>query len=250
MPFIFQPRSILPLVSLSLIAFAAPSWAVTILTPGASTTTQIFLTYTHTVNSCAGGQFTFGPCIESVSPSLGSYYSVPTPSVSLAALVPNAILSAATLYLIPGATTSSDIQNSWSANGSVSGSTNNPQGQLFPSYRITSFSFGAATFSPNSSSVDLLALGLGAALVDGGDLSATGSAAAQIYAYDGWTGTGNFFYTQNRTLTRSQTFSLQVSVTYSDPGPEVPEPGTALSAALALCVAGLKLRSQRVRADG
>jgi hypothetical protein len=233
---------LLPLLALFLSNSPALQ-AVSITSAGPTVSTTISLNYVHLVNNCAGSFGGQGPCTETVTPNTGPFNGIFNPTVTLAPLVPNAIISSALLYLQPLSTLSNtDVQNSWSSSGTVSGSTNNPQGQNFPLYRISDFSFNGFSFSPNTSAVDLLALGLGPELINGGTFTSTGAAAISIFAYDGWTGTSNFSYTQNRTITRVQNFDLRVNIVYTDPGPQVPEPHTLVSAAAALAWIGWKRR--------
>lgn len=235
----------LPLLAL-LLSISPALQAVTITSAGATVSTTISLTYVHLVNNCAGFFSTPGPCSETVTPSTGPFNGIFNPTVTLTPLIPNAVITSATLFLQPLSTVSNtDVQNSWSSSGTVSGSTNNPQGQNFPLYRISDFSFNGFNFSPNASSVDLLALGLGSQLINGGTFTSTGAAALSIFAFDGWTGTSNFSYTQNRTITRVQNFDLRISIVYTDPGPQVPEPHTFVSAAAALAWIGFRLRRRQ-----
>lgn len=242
----FVNRSLFfPLVVLLLVSSPAAQ-AITITSAGATVSTTLSLNYVHLVNNCAGFFSTPGPCTESVTPTTGPFASVLTPSVALLPLIPNAVISSAFLFLQPlGTVSNTDVQNSWSASGSVSGSTNNPQGQNFPLYNISTFSFNGFSFSPGTSSVNLLALGLGSQLINGGTFAATGAAAISIFAFDGWTGTSNFSYTQNRTITRVQNFDLRYTIVYTDPGPQVPEPYTLSSAGAALVWIGWKLRRRQ-----
>ncbi len=210
-----------------LLACGAVARATNLTYSGTAVSPSLVTTYTHLVNQCNGpNNFVQYNCIESVSPTSGSPLSLNLPSVNLTQISPNATFQNASLYLFLSTVSSSDVQNSWSSNGSVSGSTNYPQGS-YVTVTLTSVTFGGNTYSASGTFVNLLSLGLGNILQNGGAISATGSANNVIYAFDGWTGTPNFTFTQNRTLTRTSNYYLYVSTDFTEP-PGVPEPSTAL----------------------